>query len=88
MRRNKSNFSLVKWGALAQLVEQWTENPCVPSSILGGATPVTIVNKGLPEILEALLLLYIIIPETSIHEFWESVWSQIGPRFFDVLKPI
>ncbi|MEN9414786.1 MAG: hypothetical protein RLZ62_1090 [Bacteroidota bacterium] len=25
-------------GALAQLVEQWTENPCVPSSILGGTT--------------------------------------------------
>jgi hypothetical protein len=25
-------------GALAQLVEQGTENPCVPSSILGGAT--------------------------------------------------
>jgi hypothetical protein len=29
-------------GALAQLVEQWTENPCVPSSILGGTT----VKKG------------------------------------------
>src|SRR5690606_15247495 len=25
-------------GALAQLVEQWIENPCVPSSILGGTT--------------------------------------------------
>ena len=25
-------------GALAQLVEQRTENPCVPSSILGGTT--------------------------------------------------
>ena len=25
-------------GAIAQLVEQRTENPCVPSSILGGAT--------------------------------------------------
>ena len=25
-------------GALAQSVEQWTENPRVPSSILGGAT--------------------------------------------------
>ena len=29
---------LSKWGAIAQLVEQRTENPCVPSSILGGAT--------------------------------------------------
>ena len=25
-------------GAIAQLVEQWTENPCVPSSNLGSAT--------------------------------------------------
>ena len=27
-----------KDGAIAQLVEQWIENPCVPSSILGGTT--------------------------------------------------
>ena len=27
-----------KHGAIAQLVEQRTENPCVPSSILGGTT--------------------------------------------------
>jgi hypothetical protein len=28
----------LKEGAIAQLVEQRTENPCVPSSILGGTT--------------------------------------------------
>ena len=28
-------------GALAQLVEQWTENPCVPGSIPGGTTKTT-----------------------------------------------
>ena len=28
----------IKHGAIAQLVEQRTENPCVPSSILGGTT--------------------------------------------------
>ncbi len=28
---------LPKVGTLAQSVEQWTENPRVPSSILGGA---------------------------------------------------
>ncbi len=28
----------IKFGAIAQLVEQRTENPCVPSSILGGTT--------------------------------------------------
>gem|GEM_PF-1101350 len=27
-----------KKGTLAQLVEQWTENPCVPGSIPGGTT--------------------------------------------------
>ena len=30
--------SLKANGALAQLVEQWTENPCVPGSIPGGTT--------------------------------------------------
>ena len=29
---------LHKQGALAQMVEQWTENPCVPGSIPGGTT--------------------------------------------------
>jgi hypothetical protein len=33
---------LKRHGALAQLVEQWTENPCVPGSIPGGTT-----NKSL-----------------------------------------
>ena len=28
----------MRGGALAQLVEQWTENPCVPGSIPGGTT--------------------------------------------------
>jgi hypothetical protein len=36
--------ALTKYGVLAQLVEQRTENPCVPSSILGDATS---HNKGL-----------------------------------------
>jgi hypothetical protein len=27
-----------KQGTLAQMVEQWTENPCVPGSIPGGTT--------------------------------------------------
>jgi hypothetical protein len=32
------NYTVTFKGALAQSVEQRTENPCVPSSILGGAT--------------------------------------------------
>ena len=34
----RSNFSTYKCGRLAQSVEQGTENPRVPSSILGPAT--------------------------------------------------
>ena len=33
-----------KDGTLAQLVEQWTENPCVPGSIPGGTTEKTLVS--------------------------------------------
>ena len=33
-----STFADQLIGALAQLVEQWTENPCVPGSIPGGTT--------------------------------------------------
>ena len=32
-------FAVRKGGAIAQSVEQWTENPCVPGSIPGGTTP-------------------------------------------------
>ena len=35
----KSNYKL---GTLAQMVEQWTENPCVPGSIPGGTTKPTL----------------------------------------------
>jgi hypothetical protein len=31
-------FADRKEGAIAQSVEQWTENPCVPGSIPGGTT--------------------------------------------------
>ena len=35
-------------GAIAQLVEQRTENPCVPGSIPGGTTKKTLrVSQGL-----------------------------------------
>ena len=34
---NRCYYALAN-GALAQLVEQWTENPCVPGSIPGGTT--------------------------------------------------
>ncbi|MDQ5928357.1 MAG: hypothetical protein QG594_131 [Bacteroidota bacterium] len=31
-------------GTLAQMVEQWTENPCVPGSIPGGTTKPTLMS--------------------------------------------
>ena len=40
--RAKCNSALIQAtsnGAIAQLVEQRTENPCVPGSIPGGTTP-------------------------------------------------
>ena len=36
--QSKERVVLIKNGAIAQLVEQRTENPCVPGSIPGGTT--------------------------------------------------
>ena len=41
-------------GTLAQMVEQWTENPCVPGSIPGGTTLKirnTLVNQVITDFL-------------------------------------
>ena len=42
------NGAQLKQGILAQLVEQWTENPCVPGSIPGDTTkkPITVKSMG------------------------------------------
>ena len=46
----KRKFSFIfasaieRYGAIAQLVEQRTENPCVPGSIPGGTTTLTILS--------------------------------------------
>ena len=44
MRKNAYLCNLRSDGALAQLVEHRTENPCVPGSIPGGTTPPFIMN--------------------------------------------
>ena len=36
--KKTTKFAAQLVGAIAQLVEQWTENPCVPGSIPGGTT--------------------------------------------------
>ena len=49
-----------KEGAIAQLVEQRTENPCVPGSIPGGTTEETDSEKS-----QSLLFLYDRIAEEA-----------------------
>ena len=50
-------------GAIAQLVEQRTENPCVPGSIPGGTTP--------PFISPVLLR------KAGLFFVWQSIWSKV-----------
>jgi hypothetical protein len=45
-------------GALAQLVEQRPEEPCVPSSSLGGATTTTLLVN--PDFINALFYAYLV----------------------------
>ncbi len=42
-QRSKSNKQI--YGFLAQLVEQWIENPCVPGSIPGETTLKPLINQ-------------------------------------------
>ena len=46
-------------GAIAQLVEQRTENPCVPGSIPGGTTE---AEKGLYHAIQSFFYLYKRLP--------------------------
>ncbi len=52
-------------GTLAQMVEQRTENPCVPSSILGGTTKKARRNRA-----------FLFLAEASVSS---EVWQTIGP---------
>ena len=53
-------------GAIAQLVEQRTENPCVPRSIRGGTTLI------IRELLTKVALFYYLYPPTIPHDLAES----------------
>lgn len=50
------NIANIKVGAIAQLVEQRTENPCVPGSIPGGTTQVKVKSLILTELAIFLLV--------------------------------
>ena len=46
-------------GAVAQMVEQWTENPCVGSSILPGTTFNPLIFSGLFFLFSLLFSLFV-----------------------------
>ena len=69
----------VQFGVLAQMVEQRTENPCVPSSILGGATN---KNKGLRQIVNPFLVSEIDYNVTTKGCFWGVFeWIDYNPYY-------
>ena len=53
-------------GTLAQLVEQRTENPCVPGSIPGGTTQSPQIIEGFC-ILKHLTLILLYLPSKHMH---------------------
>ena len=54
--RQETSTEATPKGAIAQLVEQRTENPCVPGSIPGGTTQVKIKSLILTELAIFLLV--------------------------------
>jgi hypothetical protein len=49
-------FAVRKEGAIAQSVEQWTENPCVPGSIPGGTTSLKRKSRKISDLRDYLFL--------------------------------
>ncbi len=81
-------------GALAQLVEQWTENPCVPGSIPGGTTKNPYFGKdffvfGL--ILQKTTVLTVIDTNTPLEELQNYLlskeWLDPSEKIISVEKP-
>ena len=74
-RKKVPNFAAQKGkrGAIAQLVEQRTENPCVPGSIPGGTTKAKIKSLILKE-----LAIFLLAPTGRSH------YNSQGQRIFPV----
>ena len=66
-------------GAIAQLVEQRTENPCVPGSIPGGTTQTKVKSLILTE-----LAIFLLVPTGRSH--YNSHYLNRGQRIFLVGK--
>ena len=82
------------YGALAQLVEQWTENPCVPGSIPGGTTKNPYISKdffvfGL--ILQKTTVLTVIDANTPLEELQNYLlskeWLDAAEKITAIEKP-
>ncbi len=67
-------------GALAQLVEHRTENPCVPGSIPGGTTPPFIMNPVKTSV-RAGFFYYLPVPSIDIFLFHPL---SIFARFYTI----
>ena len=64
-------------GAIAQLVEQRTENPCVPGSIPGGTTPPFIWGRFSRE-----AALFCIIMRVEIQKNSKKLWRLFEIAYF------
>ena len=71
-----TTFALAKRkGAIAQLVEQRTENPCVPGSIPGGTT---LKEKQLSEKIAAFCYIFLVVfagfckPVCKLEKLWQQ----------------
>ena len=65
-------------GTLAQLVEQWTENPCVPGSIPGGTTKLSrnsFINNDLRVFWFLELLQRLLIKDKKITVNWLYIYT-------------
>ncbi len=61
-------------GAIAQLVEQRTENPCVPGSIPGGTT-----SKKVKSLIPKELAIFLLVP--IVHSHYNSHYlNRYKPR--------
>src|SRR5690606_10388250 len=84
-------FAVSLNGALAQLVEQRTENPCVPSSILGGTTnksPSILLGDFLFLFLSQSVKRFLFTPLCEFECFSVERYSVVGSLFsgYDTLS--
>ena len=79
----RTTFALAKRkGAIAQLVEQRTENPCVPGSIPGGTT---LKEKQLSEKIAAFCYIFLVVFAGFVNPYVN--WKNYGNNRQCARKP-